>query len=153
MQKVLILVLIGFAIGISKCQAQSQTMQTLSNAYPEAHTLVIYHSNLTMLNTADNPQFAKLVAAIDKIKVLRMPSSAIPLNTSIFNQLKKEGFELLMELSYEGAKVIVYILGNNEDMKGYFIWVNNHQNVTVIDVIGSPSPTQIKQIIDTVNKF
>lgn len=130
--------------------AQSKVMKKLAEVYPDATTFMIYHSNLTMLNQADDPELAELAATIDKIKVHTIPNFTKEAKKQLVSDLEAHDFEALMTVKHEGADVLVYINGDDDDIEGYFLLVQSEEGTMAIDVLGSPSAKQIGKIIDTV---
>ncbi len=130
--------------------AQSKAMKSLAKEYPDATTFVIYHSQLTMLNQANDPEIAALAASIDKIKVLTLDTFTALARKKTIAEVESEGFESLMTIKHKGTDIAAYILEDDGDIEGYFLLAKSEENTMAIDVIGSPDPKQIGKIIETV---
>ncbi len=133
--------------------AQSKVMKSLAEEYPDAKAFVMYHSSFTMLNQSDDPDIAALAATIEKIKVLTFDSFSSSAKTSLISELESNAFEMLMSIKRDGSDVLAYILEDDDEIEGYFVLVEMEGQTLAIDVLGSPDPTQIGKIIDTVKNY
>ena len=115
---ILLLVLPGLA------QAQSKVMRDLADDFPDAFVLMIYHSSLNMLNIDDDPDFARMIYDIEKIKVLRVDKNEDKFTSEALSSLKvtlnDRGFEELMMIKSKDYDIGVYLLEDDGDIEGYF---------------------------------
>jgi Domain of unknown function (DUF4252) len=151
---ILLLLSTGFA------QAQSKVMRQLADDYPDAFALMIYHSSLNMLNIDDDPDFARMIHDIDKIKVLRVDKKeekfTVEKLSAIKSELTDRGFEELMIIKSKDYDIGVYILEDDGDIEGYFLLMDEDENFTAIDVLGSMAVGDISQLVQKikdVNEF
>ena len=141
-------------------QAQSKVMRNLADDYPDAFVLMIYHSSLNMLNIDDNPDFARMIHDIDRIKVLRIDKKEENFTNTSLSSLKEtltdRGFEELMIVKSKEYDIGVYIHEDEDKIEGYFLIMNEDENFTAIDVLGSMAVGDIGQLVEKikdVNKF
>ena len=141
-------------------QAQSKVMRDLADDFPDAFVLMIYHSSLNMLNIDDDPDFARMIRDIDKIKVLRVDKKEDNFTSASLSSLKKalndRGFEELMIIKSKDYDIGVYINEDDGDIQGYFLLMDEDENFTAIDVLGSMPVGDIGQLVDKikdVNEF
>ena len=151
---ILLLVLPGLA------QAQSKVMRDLADDFPDAFVLMIYHSSLNMLNIDDDPDFARMIYDIEKIKVLRVDKNEDKFTSEALSSLKvtlnDRGFEELMMIKSKDYDIGVYILEDDGDIEGYFLLMDEDENFTAIDVLGSMAVGDISQLVEKikdVNEF
>jgi Domain of unknown function (DUF4252) len=145
---VFLLLLPGFT------QAQSKVMRELAGDYPDAFVLMIYHSSLNMLNMDDDPDFARMIHDIDKIKVLRIDKQEEKFSgdnlSTIKGNLNDRGFEELMIIKSKDYDIGVYILAEDDDIEGYFLMMDEDKNFTAIDVLGSMAVGDISQLVEKI---
>ena len=141
-------------------QAQSKVMRNLADDFPDAFVLMIYHSSLNMLNIDDNPDFARMIHDIDRIKVLRIDKKEENFTNTSLSSLKEtltdRGFEELMIIKSKEYDIGVYIHEDEEEIEGYFLIMNEDENFTAIDVLGSMAVGDIGQLVEKikdVNEF
>lgn len=141
-------------------QAQSKVMRELADDFPDAFVLMIYHSSLNMLNIDDDPDFARMIRDIEKIKVLRVDKDEDNFTSEALVDLKGDlndrGFEELMVIKSKDYNIGVYILEDDDDIEGYFLLMDEDENFTAIDVLGSMAVGDISQLVDKikdVNEF
>jgi hypothetical protein len=141
-------------------QAQSKVMRDLADDYPDAFVLMIYHSSLNMLNIDDNPDFARMIHDIDRIKVLRIDKNEDNFTNTSMSSLKEtladRGFEELMIIKSKEYDIGVYIHEDDDEIEGYFLIMNEDENFTAIDVLGSMAVGDIGQLVEKikdVNEF
>ena len=141
-------------------QAQSKVMRDLADDFPDAFVLMIYHSSLNMLNIDDDPDFARMIRDIEKIKVLRVDKDEDNFTSEALVDLKGDlndrGFEELMAIKSKDYNIGVYILEDDDDIEGYFLLMDEDENFTAIDVLGSMAVGDIGQLVDKikdVNEF
>ena len=151
---ILLLILPGLA------QAQSKVMRDLADDFPDAFVLMFYHSSLNMLNMDDDPDFARMIRDIEKIKVLRIDKAEDDFTnsalSSLMEALNDRGFEELMIIKSKDYDIGVYINEDDGDIEGYFLLMNEDENFTAIDVLGSMAVGDIGQLVDKikdVNEF
>jgi len=135
-------------------------MRNLADDYPDAFVLMIYHSSLNMLNIDDNPDFARMIHDIDRIKVLRIDKKEENFTNTSLSSLKEtltdRGFEELMIVKSKEYDIGVYIHEDEDEIEGYFLILNEDENFTAIDVLGSMAVGDIGQLVEKikdVNEF
>ena len=147
---ILLLVLPGLA------QAQSKVMRDLADDFPDAFVLMIYHSSLNMLNIDDDPDFARMIYDIEKIKVLRVDKNEDKFTSEALSSLKvtlnDRGFEELMMIKSKDYDIGVYILEDDGDIEGYFLLMDEDENFTAIDVLGSMAVGDISQLVEKIKE-
>ena len=135
-------------------QAQSRVMRDLADDYPDAFVLMIYHSSLNMLNIDDNPDFARMIHDIDRIKVLRIDKEEDDFTSTSLSSLKESltdrGFEELMIIQSKEYDIGVYIHEDDDEIEGYFLIMNEDENFTAIDVLGSMAVGDIGQLVEKI---
>ena len=135
-------------------QAQSKVMRDLADDYPDAFVLMIYHSSLNMLNIDDNPDFARMIHDIDRIKVLRIDKEEDDFTSTSLSSLKESltdrGFEELMIIQSKEYDIGVYIHEDDDEIEGYFLIMNEDENFTAIDVLGSMAVGDIGQLVEKI---
>ena len=135
-------------------QAQSKVMRNLADDYPDAFVLMIYHSSLNMLNIDDNPDFARMIHDVDRIKVLRIDKEEDNFTSTSLSSLKEtltdRGFEELMILKSKDYDIGVYIHEDDDEIEGYFLIMNEDENFTAIDVLGSMAVSDIGQLVEKI---
>lgn len=141
-------------------QGQSKVMRDLADDFPDAFVLMIYHSSLNMLNIDDDPDFARMIYDIEKIKVLRVDKEEDDFTSEALSSLKKalntRGFEELMIIKSKDYDIGVYINEDDGDIEGYFLLMDEDKNFTAIDVLGSMAVGDISQLVQKikdVNEF
>ena len=134
--------------------AQSKVMRELSNDYPDAFVLMFYHSSLNMLNMDDDPDFARMIRDIDRIKVLRIDKEDDNFRKADLSALKSNltdrGFEELMIIKSKDYDIGVYILEDDDDIEGFFLLMDEAENFTAIDVLGSMPVGDISQLVEKI---
>ena len=135
-------------------QAQSKVMRDLADDFPDAFVLMIYHSSLNMLNIDDNPDFARMIHDVDRIKVLRIDKEEDNFTSTSLSSLKEtltdRGFEELMILKSKDYDIGVYIHEDDDEIEGYFLIMNEDENFTAIDVLGSMAVSDIGQLVEKI---
>jgi uncharacterized protein DUF4252 len=135
-------------------QAQSKVMRHLADDYPDAFVLMFYHSSLNMLNIDDDPDFARMIRDIDRIKVLRIDKEADNFTgdalTSLKSELRDRGFEELMIIKSKGYDIGVYINEDDDEIEGFFLLMNEENNFTAIDVLGSMAVGDISLLVEKI---
>jgi hypothetical protein len=135
-------------------QAQSKVMRDLADDFPDAFVLMIYHSSLNMLNVDDDPDFARMIRDIEKIKVLRVDKDEDDFSSealsSLKNTLNSRGFEELMIIKSKDYDIGVYINEDDGDIEGYFLLMDEDENFTAIDVLGSMAVGDIGQLVEKI---
>ena len=141
-------------------EGQSKVMRDLADDFPDAFVLMIYHSSLNMLNVDDDPDFARMIRDIEKIKVLRVDKEEDNFTTEALSELKEtlddRGFEKLMTVKSKDYDIGVYINEDDGEIEGYFLLMDEDENFTAIDVLGSMAVGDISQLVDKikdVNEF
>ncbi len=136
--------------------SQSKIMRELSDNYPDAFVLMFYHSSLNMLNVDDDPEFARMIRDIDKIKVLRLDKANDNFNSqelaSLKAKLNDKGYENLMVVKSKELDVGVFILEEDNDTKGFFLLMDEDENFTAIDVLGSMQVGDISQLVTKIKE-
>ncbi|RLD19617.1 MAG: hypothetical protein DRI71_11535 [Bacteroidetes bacterium] len=140
--------------------AQSKVMRELSDSYPDAFVLMFYHSSLNMLNIDDDPDFARMIHDIEKIKVLRIDKEEDNFNSEALSTLKKEladrDFEELMIVKSKDYDIGVYLHEDGDDIEGFFLIMDENETFMAIDVLGSMPVGDISQLVNKikdVNEF
>jgi hypothetical protein len=133
---------------------QSKVMRELGNDYPDAFVLMFYHSSLNMLNLDDDPDFARMIKDIEKIKVLRVDKDVDEFRkedlTSLKAQITDQGFEQLMVINSKDYDIGVYILEDDDEIEGFFLLMDEDENFTAIDVLGSMAVGDIGQLVEKI---
>jgi len=137
-------------------QAQSKVMRDLADNFPEGFVLMFYHSSLAMLNIDDDPDFARMISNIEKIKVLRIDKEEDKFTNQSLLTLKEnlinEGFEELMIVKSKGYDIGVFINEDDEDIKGFFLLMDEDKKFSAIDVLGSMAVGDISQLVDKIKQ-
>ena len=140
--------------------AQSKVMRELSDSYPDGFVLMFYHSSLNMLNVDDDPEFARMIHDIEKIKVLRINKDEDNFNSEALSTLKKDlankGFEDLMIVKSKEYDIGVYLHEDGDDIEGFFLIMDEDETFMAIDVLGSMPIGDISQLVNKikdVNEF
>ncbi len=137
--------------------AQGPTMKELSEQYDEAKSFMIYHSTLNMLNIEDNEDFARVVHDIDRIKVLIIEKSEhdfTPTNlTEVREALGERSYEELMTIESKENKIAVFIQEVDEDIEGFFLYLDENDSFTAIDVRGSIQLQDIGLLVDKIQEI
>ena len=135
-------------------------MRELSDSYPDAFVLMFYHSSLNMLNIDDDPDFARMIHDIEKIKVLRIDKEEDNFNSEALSTLKKEladrDFEELMIVKSKDYDIGVYLHEDGDDIEGFFLIMDENETFMAIDVLGSMPVGDISQLVNKikdVNEF
>ena len=135
-------------------------MRELADDFPDAFVLMIYHSSLNMLNVDDDPDFARMIRDIEKIKVLRLDKAEDDFTkealTALKANLNERGFDELMIVRSKDYDIGVYINEDDGDIEGYFLLMDEEENFTAIDVLGSMAVGDISQLVEKikdVNEF
>ena len=135
-------------------------MRELSDSYPDAFVLMFYHSSLNMLNIDDDPEFARMIHDIEKIKVLRIDKEEDNFNSEALSTLKKEladrDFEELMIVKSKDYDIGVYLHEDGDDIEGFFLIMDENETFMAIDVLGSMPVGDISQLVNKikdVNEF
>ncbi|GEM_PF-1605705 len=135
---------------------QSKVMRSLSAAHPGALVLMFYHSTLNMLNIDDDPEFARMVRDIEKIKVLRINKQENAFDRHALASLKADlqghGFAELMIIKSKGYDIGVYILEDGDDIEGFFLMMDEEDSFTAIDVLGSMPVGDVSQLVNKIRE-
>ena len=136
--------------------AQSKVMRNLSDQYPDAFVLMFYHSSLNMLNIDDDPEFARMISDIEKIKVLRIDKEEDNFDTKAIAVLKKDlidkDFEELMIVKSKDYDIGIYILEDGDDIEGFFLLMDEDETFMAIDVLGSMQVGDISQLVNKIKE-
>jgi hypothetical protein len=136
--------------------AQSKVMRNLSDEYPDAFVLMFYHSSLNMLNIDDDPEFARMISDIEKIKVLRINKEEDNFDSKALGVLKKDltdrGFEELMIVKSKDYDIGIYILEDDDDIEGFFLLMDEDETFMAIDVLGSMLVGDISQLVNKIKE-
>lgn len=137
-------------------QAQSKVMRSLAEDYPDAFVLMFYHSSLNMLNVNDDPDFARMIKDIEKIKVLRLNKKEDHFNEKALSELKDDldnrGFEKLMTVKNPDYDIGVYIHEDDDDILGFFLLMDEDEDFMAIDVLGSMPVGDISQLVSKIKE-
>ena len=121
--------------------AQGPTMKELSEQYTEARSFMIYHSSLNMLNIEDNEDFARVVHDIDRIKILIIDKSEYDFTAENLSEVREtlgtRAYEELMTIDSKENKIAVFIQEDDDDIEGFFLYMDEEDSFTAIDVRGS----------------
>jgi len=153
MRTITFLVLVGTSFVVN---AQSKLMRELSDTYPDAFVLMFYHSSLNMLNMDDDPDFARMVHDIDKIKVLRINKEEENFtNESLVNlkaRITDKGYENLMVIKSKEMDIGVFILEDDNEIEGFFLLMDEDENFWAIDLLGSMQVGDIGQLVSKIKE-
>ena len=153
MRIITLLALMGSSLFIN---AQSKLMRELSDTYPEAFVLMFYHSSLNMLNIDDDPDFARMVHDIDKIKVLRINKKEENFTDESLVKLKStitdKGYENLMVIKSKEMDIGVFILEDDNEIEGFFLLMDEDENFWAIDLLGSMQVGDIGQLVSKIKE-
>lgn len=131
-------------------------MRNLSEQYPDAFVLMFYHSSLNMLNIDDDPTFARMIRDLEKIKLLRINKDADDFTSENLKDLKKElndrDYEMLMVAKSNEFDITVYILEDDDDIKGFFLFMDEESEFYAIDVVGSMNVGDISLLVDRIKE-
>ena len=135
---------------------QSKAMRNLSDEYPDAFVLMFYHSSLNMLNIDDDPEFARMISDIEKIKVLRINKEENKFDAKAISDLKKDladrDFEELMIVKSKDYDIGIYILEDDDDIEGFFLLMDEDETFMAIDVLGSMQVGDISQLVNKIKE-
>jgi len=113
-----------------------------------------------MLNIDDDPEFARMIHDIEKIKVLRIDKEEDNFNSEALSTLKKEladrDFEELMIVKSKDYDIGVYLHEDGDDIEGFFLIMDENETFMAIDVLGSMPVGDISQLVNKikdVNEF
>jgi hypothetical protein len=136
--------------------AQSKVMRELSDEHPDSFVLMFYHSSLNMLNIDDDPDFAKMIQDIEKIKLLRINKEVDNFTETSLADLKgslsNRGFEELMVVKNKDMDIGVYINEDDGDVEGFFLLMDEEEDFTAIDVLGNMPVGDIGQLVDKIKQ-
>ena len=136
--------------------AQSKVMKELSDEYSDGFVLMFYHSTLNMLNIDDDPDFARMVQDIEKIKLLRLNKEVDNFTKTSLSNLKESlsdrGFEELMIVKNKDMDIGVYINEDDGDVEGFFLLMDEEDEFIAIDVLGSMPVGDIGQLVDKIQQ-
>lgn len=153
MRIITLLALMGSSLFIN---AQSKLMRELSDTYPEAFVLMFYHSSLNMLNIDDDPDFARMIHDIDKIKVLRINKKEENFTDESLVKLKStitdKGYENLMVIKSKEMNIGVFILEDDNEILGFFLLMDEDEYFWAIDLLGSMQVGDIGQLVSKIKE-
>ena len=153
MRIITLLALMGSSLFIN---AQSKLMRELSDTYPEAFVLMFYHSSLNMLNIDDDPDFARMIHDIDKIKVLRINKKEENFTNESLVELKStiidKGYENLMVIKSKEMNIGVFILEDDNEILGFFLLMDEDEYFWAIDLLGSMQVGDIGQLVSKIKE-
>lgn len=136
--------------------AQSKVMRNLADQYPDAFVLMFYHSSLNMLNIDDDPEFARMISDIEKIKVLRINKEEDNFDSKAVGLLKKDltdkDFEELMIVKSKDYDIGIYIHEDDGDIEGFFLLMDEDETFMAIDVLGSMPVGDISQLVNKIKE-
>ena len=135
--------------------AQSKVMRNLSEEFPDGRVFMFYHSSLRMLNVEDDPDFDRMIRDIEKIKVLMIEKEESFESEKVLSEIKDgledEEFEELMAVKSKDYNIGVYILEDDES-EGFFLLMNEDDNLIAIDLVGSMPIGDIGQLVDKIKE-
>ncbi len=153
MRIITLLALMGSSLFVN---AQSKLMRELSDTYPDAFVLMFYHSTLNMLNIDDDPDFARMIHDIDKIKVLRIEKREENFTNESLVKLKStitdKGYENLMVIKSKEMDIGVFILEDDNEIEGFFLLMDEDENFWAIDLLGSMQVGDIGQLVSKIKE-
>lgn len=151
MKKALLLILF---ISSTQLFAQGPTMRELSEEYPDAFKLMFYHSTLNMLNMEDDEDFARIIKDIDRIKLLRIDKDKFIFKADDLKDLREtladRGYEELMMVTSKESRISVYIQEDGDDIEGFFLYMDEDEAFTAIDVRGYVALNDIGMLVETL---
>lgn len=152
-----IIAIVLFLVGpLLESQAQSETIRTFAEKYPEAHSLFFYKNTLRMLNQADSKEFNELIKDIDKMKFLSVDKVKNDFSKSDFQSLVKsyrsEAFEPLMSMKQKGQNFDIYIKESNGITKGLVVIINEESQLSLLDIKGAVAIEKIASLINMVKE-
>lgn len=145
-----------FILFISSTQlfAQGPTMRELSEEYPEAFKMMFYHSTLNMLNMEDDEDFARVIKDIDRIKLLRVDKDKFIFKADDLKELREtladRGYEELMMVTSKESRISVFIQEDGDDIEGFFLYMDEDEAFTAIDVRGYIALNDIGMLVETL---
>lgn len=145
-----------FILFISSTQlfAQGPTMRELSEEYPEAFKMMFYHSTLNMLNMEDDEDFARVIKDIDRIKLLRVDKDKFIFKADDLKDLREtladRGYEELMMVTSKESRISVFIQEDGDDIEGFFLYMDEDEAFTAIDVRGYIALNDIGMLVETL---
>lgn len=129
-------------------------MKELSEEYPDAFKLMFYHSTLNMLNMEDDEDFARIIRDIDRIKLLRIEKDKFGFTSgelkSLRSKLSDRDYEELMMITSKDSKISVFIQEDGDDIEGFFLYMDEQEAFTAIDVRGYVAINDIGMLVDTL---
>ena len=132
-------------------------MRELSEEYDEARAFMIYHSSLNMLNIEDNEDFTRVVHDIDRIKVLIIDKSESEFASSRLSDLREtladRSYEELMTFDSKENNIAVFILEDDEEIEGFFLYMDEGESFTAIDVRGSIQLKDIGLLVEKIQEL
>ena len=154
--RILILTVLAFWLIPFPAFPQSKVMRNLAADYPDALVLMFYHSSLNMLNTDDDPEFARMIRDIEKIKLLRINKQANTFDDKALKALKADlqdhGFAELMIVKSKGYDIGVYIHENDDEIAGFFLLMDEKDDFMAIDVLGSMPVGNVGQLVNKIKE-
>ena len=137
MRKIIILALV---LSPLLSLAQGKTMRELSDQYPDAFELMFYHSSLNMLNIEDNEDYARVIKDIDRIKLIRIEKDEFDFASGNLSDIREtlsdRSYEELMMVTSKDSKISVFIQEDGDDVEGFFLYMDEEEAFTAIDVRG-----------------
>ena len=132
-------------------------MKELAEEYDEARVFMIYHSSLNMLNIEDNEDFTRVVRDIDRIKVLIIDKSESEFTSSNLDDLREtledRSYEELMTFDSKENNIAVFIQEDDEDIEGFFLYMEEEESFTAIDVRGSIQLKDIGLLVEKIQEL
>ena len=132
-------------------------MRELSEEYDDARAFMIYHSSLNMLNIEDNEDFTRVVRDIDRIKVLIIDKSESEFASSNLSDLREtltdRSYEELMTFDSKENNIAVFIQEDDEDIEGFFLYMDEGESFTAIDVRGSIQLKDIGLLVEKIQEL
>jgi hypothetical protein len=118
--------------------------------------MFFYSSTLKMLNTENNPELAEVIEGIEEVRVLNYAKAQQKFNAediaSLKSSLKEEEYNVIMMINEKGNMMNLYNREKKGKTIGFVALVENHENLVLIDLIGSIDVKkfmELKQKIDT----
>lgn len=132
--------------------AQGKTMRELSDQYPDAFELMFYHSSLNMLNIEDNEDYARVIRDIDRIKLIRIEKEKFDFASGELSDIRAaltdRSYEELMMVTSKDSKISVFIQEDGDDVEGFFLYMDEEESFTAIDVRGKIQLNDIGLLVD-----
>jgi CRISPR/Cas system-associated endonuclease/helicase Cas3 len=149
-------ILIAGVFMASVAIGQTKTTNALEKQFEDSFVLFFYNNTLKMLNQTEDKEFDELIKDIEKMKFLMINKSAANFSNADYKALvtgyKSEKYENMMSARSEGKNFDVYLMEENDRVKGTVILVNDSAQLYVLDVVGRVNPNQVTKFFSSLDE-